>query len=209
MAFLGELTTTLVADGVGRLLARVRGVVGGWVRRHVRWGKALRQTDARIMQLRESLFAASGALERVRDHLLQLDQAGLAFDAHKVLIETHTKGLFKLPQPLITASVQETNMLRISCGRSTGAIAGVCLSIVSKNGKFHAQYVLRDADIRDGYLCIRPPSLDLRMVNPEDLIVSFVQAADLSPGERALSLLLDEIGSNVIQIRSVLMALQR
>jgi len=154
--------------------------------------------------MRDALDSAIATLERVGDHLLQLDQAGAPFDPQKVLIEAHTKGLFKLAQPVITASVRETNTLNINCGRKHGVVAGVCLSIVSKHGQFQTRYSLRDADIREDHLCFRPPALDLRTVNADDLIVSFAQRTDLTPGERALSLLLDETLSAAAQIKAVL-----
>jgi hypothetical protein len=124
------------------------------------------------------------------------------------LIEAHTKGLFKLPQPVITTSRQDTNTLNISFGRSHGVIAGVCLSIVSKDGRCHTRYTLREAAIRDDHLCIRPPEVDLCVVNAEDLIVSFIQGVDLGASERALALLLDETLSAATQIKSILVALE-
>lgn len=204
VAFFTDLITTLTVDGVGRVVARAHRATRKWARGYVRWGSALRETDAQIGDLREALVSAGGTLERVGDHLLQLDKAGAPFDLQKVLIEAHTMGLFKLPQPMITASAREVNTLNVNCGRRHGVIAGVCLSIVSKNGEFRTRYTLRDADIRDDHLCIRPPELDLCSVKPGDLVVSFAQGPDLTASERALSLLLDEALSAATQIKSVI-----
>ena len=208
MSFLTDVGTSVAVDGAGRVLARTRDAVGAWARGYLRWGNAVRESEARAEQMRQALLNAAAVLERAGDHLLQLDQAGAPFDPQKVLIEAHTKGLFKLPQPLITASVRDTNTLHINCGRRHGVVAGVSLSIVSKDGRFQTRHVLRDADIREDHVCVCPPRLDLRTLTADDLIVSFAQVAELSPGERALSLLLDETMSAAAQIKSVLATAQ-
>lgn len=204
VAFLAELVTTLTVDGVGRAVTRAHQATRKWARGYVRWGRPLRETDARIGELREALVSAGGTLERVGDHLLQLDKAGAPFDLQKVLIAAHTMGCFKLPQPMIMASAREVNTLNVNCGRRHGVVAGVCLSIVSKDGAFRTRHTLRDADIRDDHVCIRPPELDLCSVDAGDLVVSFAQGPDPTASERALSLLLDEALSAATEIKSVL-----
>lgn len=206
---IGELATGVAANGVGSLLNRAtRSVRTRWQR--ARYAQLqMENATTSYPGLLAALGVASRNLETITDHVLQLNASSGAFDPQKVLVEAHTKRLFKAAMPTILRSVPQTNALHISYGRNQGVIAGISLSIKARVGNYSELYVLQERDLRSDHVCARPPNLDLSQTDPAHLIVSFVPVEGLSQLEQELALLLDMSMSALEDCRAALRRLTR
>jgi hypothetical protein len=193
-----------VANRVGTLLSRAGRSAKNWISERTSARSALRLSQNRCDAYERALRNAVRDLGIVGDHVLQLEAHRGGFDAKKVLVEAHTKKLFKGAMPTIIRAIPETHTLQVHYGRNQGVIAGMAVCITSRLGNYSERYLLQERDIRDDHLCFRPPELDLGKTRAEDLILSFVPPIDLSEVEKAIALVLDITGSAVDECTAVL-----
>lgn len=191
MLGLTEIASGVAANGVGSFFSRsIKRIRSIW-RRETELRRKAAITSRTSSKLEVGLHATARQLEAITDHIMHLDATSGAFHPDKVAIAARTMRAFKSPMPTVRRSGRSSNALHVTLGVEQGVIAGMQLSIKSPLGGYEETYILQSRDLRPDHVCIQPPNYNPAQVEPNDLVISFVQLGDLTTLEQELAILLD------------------
>jgi hypothetical protein len=190
MLGVGDVASSVAANGLGSFLAQGMKRIRSFWRRDTHLRLELEARSLRSSALEAGLERIAHHLEAIIGHVMHLDGNASSFHPDRVVIAAQTMRAFKAPMLIVRRSGR-SNALNATLTGNLVVVAGMQISIKSRLGGCEEIYVVQNRDLRTDHIWIQPRDHNHAQADPADLIVSFVQLADLTPLEKQLAVLLD------------------
>lgn len=159
--------------------------------REIREGpRLLEQERLRVAQLEETL-------KTVRTMLLGFDVPAVACNLAAVRRDVNTRRQWREQAPRITTIGNAVRALRIDRGALDGVVEGMKVRLWSKSGDLVEEYVFQSQDVDQRCAHVRPTNPAVLQLSDDQIGVSFVTPAVLTPVEETLAKLLTIIESSI------------